>query len=641
MASVVSSAKEVLGPSQVGVAVHNGCEATVHFLASKLAPGNLPKSHALLKTDLSNAFNRVSRPALFQAVDELIPALGAWVRWAYGQQAPLFMKKEYDIKSCEGVRQGDPLGPLLFSLVLKRLTDALSAQFPNLYANVWYLDDGNIVAPIKMMPEILSTLEEIGQPLGLHLNRKKSELWSPHFYDEEVTASIPSSVSDSVTVIREEGIEILGAPIGSAAYIRAKVAEKVDELERKLELTKHLKDPQLQFSLAKRTLNNYKLNFWSRTCPPEYILDELRRVDTIWRDYYFTLLGSDLSDLQFLQSTLPLASGGLGIQSAEAVSNAAFVGSLYDSFVLQKSLDPRPESFVARPETPVSVQNLKSALSLSDERMQELMLSGKLQRQLTDIINLQRLSEYERLLTSPALRAKHESQKESRGRWINVIPNESFGTVLKPLHFITRMKLHMGFPIFSGSDVGCGCALGPTPPNMEYHALSCKRDGSRYLRHNAIRDVFFDACSAGKLSVLREPPNLIPDSDERPGDVYFPLWKDGKPMAVDFTVSNCCRPSDLDNIADNPTYVILDAAEKKRRKYQARLEDLGINFTPFCMDVYGSMHNDAFFLLQRVASSIATNTGFSWQDTRKYLMEKLQIALATAVSTSLISRSLC
>ena len=112
-------------------------------------------------------------------------------------------------------------------------------------------------------------------------------------------------------------------------------------------------------------------------------------------------------------------------------------------------------------------------------------------------------------------------------------------------------------------------------------------------------------------------------------------------MAVDFTVSNCCRPSDLDNIADNPTYVILDAAEKKRRKYQARLEDLGINFTPFCMDVYGSMHNDAFFLLQRVASSIATNTGFSWQDTRKYLMEKLQIALATAVSTSLISRSLC
>ena len=49
------------------------------------------------------------------------------------------------ISSSCGVQQGDPLGPLLFSIVLAPIIEEIRALNPRL--NLWYLDDGVIVAP--------------------------------------------------------------------------------------------------------------------------------------------------------------------------------------------------------------------------------------------------------------------------------------------------------------------------------------------------------------------------------------------------------------------------------------------------------------------------------------------------------------
>lgn len=48
----------------------------------------------------------------------------------------------------EGVQQGDPLGPLLFCLVIQPIVETVKSE-----VNQWYLDDGSIGGPLKSVIE--------------------------------------------------------------------------------------------------------------------------------------------------------------------------------------------------------------------------------------------------------------------------------------------------------------------------------------------------------------------------------------------------------------------------------------------------------------------------------------------------------
>ena len=77
-----SSAISLLAPLQLGVSVQGGCEAIVHA-TSQLMTSVQDNQHWTLLLDFSNAFNSISREAMFVECRRRLPGLSAWMESCY------------------------------------------------------------------------------------------------------------------------------------------------------------------------------------------------------------------------------------------------------------------------------------------------------------------------------------------------------------------------------------------------------------------------------------------------------------------------------------------------------------------------------------------------------------------------------
>nr|GEX74274.1 putative reverse transcriptase domain-containing protein [Tanacetum cinerariifolium] len=132
---------------------------------------------SMLLVDFQNAFNLVDRTVMLQEVRLHCPAISRWVEFCYSSPARLYYR-EHSLWSCQGVQQGDPLGPLLFSLVLHHLVCKIRDSF-DLCLHAWYLDDGTVAGDTLVVGKVLDLITEDGPRCGLFLNVDKTELFWP------------------------------------------------------------------------------------------------------------------------------------------------------------------------------------------------------------------------------------------------------------------------------------------------------------------------------------------------------------------------------------------------------------------------------------------------------------------------------
>ena len=458
--ALADKAASLFSPNQLGVGVRAGAEAIPQ--AVKKAIDDDP-SRWVLQSDLINAFNTVERTAMLEATQTHFPECLAWVVSCYG--APSCLRYgETTISSDTGLHQGDPLAGLFFCLAIKPLVDAISNEVPALVLNAWYLDDGHIIGSKEELAKVVDIIVREGEPRGLTLSRAatvqapsmpKSVVWSPTDLSGEAEQD---PLQRGIPKVRGgDGIVVLGAPVGYTAFVKEKLQKRVEKVQSVVELLPLLKDPHSEFVLLRSCLSLPKIMFMLRAVDTTDHLEQLTNFDLIIRGGLSRILGANLTDQQWAQSSLPSAMGGLGLRCAidhapiaHAVSLLA-AKPLLDGLLGEDVEDPRlPQPLLdqisAKTGEEVSVESLIGVSQKSASLKVDLLKQSLLLLQ----INEEGLTREIARMASLGL--------PHAGNWLSVVPSPSLGLHLRAAEFVPIMKYRLGLPVYSSAGTCPACS---------------------------------------------------------------------------------------------------------------------------------------------------------------------------------------
>jgi hypothetical protein len=300
----------MLLPFQLGVGSKGGVEPVVRAV-EKALEGSLPDEYShLVSLDFSNAFNSIDRRDLASALKDFAPSLYRVGKWVYGQSAKLVVTggdgRVEVLESLQGVRQGDPFGPLFFSLAMRRSLQDLATRLGPERLPLAYLDDVYVLAEGEgALAEVEQFWEETGSSISLNA-RKCAEV--------------------SLDDVRENGLEVLGTMVGPAqarqAFLEAKVEKQVAVLSKLPDLAS-----QHALLLLRQCLQQ-DLRHLQRTLRTDDLPGCWDHLDSSLVEAVFSLRRSvrrPLTDVALI--TLPARLGGLGILSHTECAPLAYAAA--------------------------------------------------------------------------------------------------------------------------------------------------------------------------------------------------------------------------------------------------------------------------------------------------------------------------
>ena len=598
---VIKKRSQDLQPLQLGVGISGGAEAAVHAMRRLLR--SLPPGHVVVKLDFSNAFNTVRRDLILDMIAANIPEIYCLVHAAF-QCDPILSFGQYEILSREGAQQGDPLGSLEFCEALHPLLLKLQST-----VKIGFMDDVTLSGDLLTVESDIKTIVESSSETGLCLNMSKCEIIMDDF--TQIDAS--PIFRDFIKVEKDE-MTLLGAPVLNGKAQDIAIQHRIDDLSRASERLTHLHAHDA-LTILKNSLAMPKLLYLLRTseCSNNPLLSQF---DDNLRAGLSRILNVNLNDDQWLQASLPVGDGGLGIRSARMLAPSAFLASAASTLPLQQSI--LPDKVAALDDRSIeSTESSWSGLANSPKPAAEVQ---HIQKAWDGLVTANhRTSLLSRASCDLDKARVLAASSPHSGDWLHAPPITAVGLRLSDEAIRVAVAHRLGCKACEPHT----CACGKPVDARGLHGLCCRRSAPRQQRHSHLNDIIWRAVKRAQIPAVKEPVSLICNNNKRPDGCTLLPWARGKPMTWDVTVPDTYADSHIRDSAIQSGSAAQKAAQNKEEKY-AQLTTTHI-FYPFVMETGGTWHKQAIELTQEIGRRITMVTEDNRETT--YLFQRLSIAL--------------
>lgn len=616
--------------NQFGIGFQNGMDTVIHAtrLASKLFA--VEKDFAIFQMDIINAFNTISRNLFMEDLkadyDELFP----FVNWVYGNNPVLFIHGTKEtVCSSNGVQQGDPLAPFLFSVALKKF---LKTHIAKLKFNWNYLDDGLFGGSTELLDEFIRSIMKFGPENGIAVNLTKSNLFWPHasrtndaLFDERITRSY-------------DGLNVLGTPVGSKSFIENQFEDRTIKRRSKLEKLKKIDDPQVVYTLLSNCETMSRINQFVRTTLPENTSTLSSNFDADVVETVENFIGTLLSNQSKRQMELPMRLGGLGLRSTVKHTPAAFLSSLnfcrdliMDFFV---DLQDEVEKLFSLEFDSIYLKHKDMFLDFTESAL----MNVKKQKILSEKIDNFVLESFQTNANTKD-QARLLSFSGLHGSIILKSPlSKIHGYRMEKYEFANYLKLRIGLPV-DVQDEFCALCHHQTKKDSDgFHSLTCGTGAGLTERHNEVRDIIADFCSKAILAPIKEMQ--IPGEGQIPGDVFLPRGKNGAgdPIALDITIVHPHGKKYIKNAAVTADYANIEKSKAKSAKYEEACKRHRINFQPMSFEVSGRPSPNSMKWINLISKSVANRQNRPVSVIKKMFLRKICFCIAKCNARAIRNR---
>jgi hypothetical protein len=646
MRKVSNIAAEVLAPHQYGVGVPSGAERILHSVQHSLTDGSSSQL-ALLKIDISNAFNACDRARVLRELYNT-PQLSALFRLShFGYSAPSQLLLQgcdgQAIMSCTGVRQGDPLAPLLFCLYMRDVYCKVAEQADvTLYG---FFDDLNVEGTPKEVMAALAALQCLLPSISLECNTAKSHFAYFHQEQSPLMQSIRETLAQNNIEEHFEWMELVGGVIGKdEAAIRAGMASMFGSNAGRDAFFRRLQFDELSVQSAMLLLRQCavpQMNYLLRCTPPVCIAEQATSFDESMLDSARTKLRVGRWERGLADTTRQLRAalrhGGFGLTSAVQTSPAAYLGSLAavhscPVFAGYRGKDgaPLPASSQLHSWITSSMAEVQEATPTCSE-LELLPASASVffqhfaSKPSTIFSSLQsavskQAKSYQHDAT---LTAAKEKKQQDNGQalahltaitaprawaWKNVRPT-SAELRLTDTQYRLAARLNLGLSpqcasIGTAVPLQCPfCSKEDALAKDPWHLLSCIKAIKREvnMRHNEVVNALWRVVLAVGGQAVREPVGLEFDDGRRPDlQLVFP----GQHVLTDAVVVHPLAPSYVNQGTSlSATGAARMQQRVKTRRYSKTAARHEAMLLPFAVETCGGMAPDAIRLLRLIAQA--------------------------------------